>query len=53
VAEIDRDFDDLNLGFVDAAVVAIAEELGLPRIATTDHRDFLPLAGRLSLEIPP
>jgi hypothetical protein len=53
VAEIDSDFDDLNLGFVDAAVVAIAEELGLRRIATTDRRDFLPLAGPFSLEILP
>jgi uncharacterized protein len=53
VAELNRQFDELDLGFVDAAVVAIAEALGLPRIATTDRRDFSPLAASLSLELLP
>lgn len=53
VAELDARFAELELGFVDAAVVAIAEALGLPRIATTDRRDFGPLARALSLEIVP
>jgi hypothetical protein len=44
---------ELELGFVDAAVVAIAEALGLPRIATTGLRDFAPLARALSLELLP
>jgi hypothetical protein len=39
VAELNRQFAELALGFVDA-VVAIAEARGLPRTATTDPRDF-------------
>ena len=53
VAELNMQFPDLELGFVDAAVVAISEALRLPRIATTDRRDFEPLAKALSLELIP
>ena len=53
VAELNRRFADLSLGFVDAAVVALAEALGLSRVATTDRRHFDPLAAALSLEILP
>lgn len=53
VAELNRRFDDLDLGFVDAAVVTLAETLGLSRIATTDRRHFDPLAQALSLELLP
>jgi predicted nucleic acid-binding protein len=53
VAELNRQFADLNLGFVDAAIVAIAEGLGLTRVATTDRRHFGPLAAALSIEILP
>jgi predicted nucleic acid-binding protein len=53
VAELNRQFPDLSLGFVDAAVVAIGEDLGLLRIATTDRRDFEPLAKPLSLTLLP
>jgi hypothetical protein len=42
VAELNRRFDDLDLGFVDAAVIALAEMLGLSRVATTDRRHFAP-----------
>jgi hypothetical protein len=35
------------------AVVALAETLGLPRVATTDRRHFAPLAAALSLELVP
>ncbi len=35
------------------AIVARAESLRLPRIATTDRRDFEPLAEALSLELLP
>lgn len=38
--EIDRQYQDLNLGLVDASVVALAEALGLYRIATRDVRHF-------------
>ena len=53
VADLNRRFDDVNLGFVDAAIVALAETLGLTRIATTDRRHFGPLAAALSLELLP
>ena len=51
VAELNRQYPDL--GFVDAAVVAIAEARNLKRIATTDRRHFGPLAVPLALEILP
>ena len=44
IAEIDAQFADLELGFVDSAIVALAESLGVRRIATTDRRHFDPLA---------
>ena len=37
---IDREYADLRLGLVDASVVALAEELGVRRIATRDVRHF-------------
>ncbi len=48
VAELNRDYTDLRLGFVDAAVMAIAELMGLGRVATTDRRDF----GAVRLKLP-
>jgi len=53
VADLNRRFAELGLGFVDAAVVALAETLGVSRIATTDRRHFEPLAAALSLQIVP
>lgn len=53
IAELSRRFDDLDLGFVDAAVIAIAEALGLTRIATTDRRHFDPVAAALSMNVIP
>jgi predicted nucleic acid-binding protein len=53
VADLNRRFDDLNLGFIDAAIVALAETLGLSRVATTDRRHFAPLAAALSLQLVP
>lgn len=38
--EVDRRFADLNLGLVDASVVALAESLGIRRLATRDVRHF-------------
>jgi predicted nucleic acid-binding protein len=38
--EIDRRYHRLNLGLVDASVVALAEELGIRRIVTRDVRHF-------------
>lgn len=53
VAELNRRFADLDLGFVDASIVALAEGLGVRRIATTDRRHFEPLAASLSLQLLP
>ena len=38
--DIDRQYADLNLGLVDASVVALAEQLGVYRLATRDLRHF-------------
>jgi predicted nucleic acid-binding protein len=53
VADLNRRFDDLDLGFVDAAIVALAEALGLSRVATTDRRHFDPLAAAFRLQLLP
>ena len=39
-AELMRQYADTRLGFVDAAVIALAERLGATRIHTLDRRDF-------------
>jgi predicted nucleic acid-binding protein len=33
-------YQDLRLGVVDASVIALAERLGEPKVATLDHRHF-------------
>src|SRR4030067_3224932 len=33
-------YQDVNIGFVDASLVAIAERLKIPRILTTDRKHF-------------
>lgn len=38
--EIDARYADLRLGLVDASVVALADELGITRLATRDVRHF-------------
>ncbi len=38
--DVDRQHADLGLGLVDASVVALAEELGVYRLATRDVRHF-------------
>jgi predicted nucleic acid-binding protein len=38
--EVDRRFSDLGLGLVDSTVVALAESLGVRRLATRDVRHF-------------
>jgi uncharacterized protein len=40
VAELLRTYDDMRVGFVDAAVLAIVERLREPKLATLDHRHF-------------
>ena len=39
-AELEVQYEDLRLGFVDAAVIALCERLGEPKVATIDRRDF-------------
>lgn len=51
VVELNLQYPDL--GFVDATLATLAEVRKLPRIATSDRRHFLPLAGPLGLEILP
>jgi uncharacterized protein len=53
VVALNRQFPDLDIGFVDAAIVAIAEGLSVSQIGTTDRRHFQPLAAALSLELLP
>jgi predicted nucleic acid-binding protein len=53
VAEIDAQFAELDLGFVDAAIVALAESHGVRRVATADRRHFEPLARAFDLELLP
>lgn len=53
VLEINQQYADLHLGFVDAAVIAIAEELGLGRIATTDRRHFGAVRAKIPLVLLP
>jgi predicted nucleic acid-binding protein len=38
--EIDRRYGDLGLGLVDGSIVALAESLGIRRLATRDVRHF-------------
>ncbi len=39
-AELERRYANLDLGLVDASVVALCERLGETKVATLDHRDF-------------
>jgi uncharacterized protein len=39
-------YADLDLGFVDAAVLAVVERLNEPKLATLDHRHFRALRPR-------
>ncbi len=51
--EVDRQFAALGLGLVDASIVALAEELGVYRLATRDLRHFtaVRLRGGRSFEL--
>lgn len=39
-AELERTYADLDLGLVDASVIALCERLDEPKVATLDRRDF-------------
>ena len=53
VAQIDEQFAELELGFVDSAIAALAESTGVSRIATADRRHFEPLARAFGFELAP
>lgn len=53
VAELNRTYRDLELGFVDAAILSLAEHLQLGRIATTDRRHFAAVEVALPLILLP
>ena len=53
VEAIDLRFADLDLGYVDSAIVVLATMLGVPRVATADRRHFEPLARAFDLELLP
>lgn len=38
--ELQRTYADLEVGVVDASVLAVVERLGEPKLATLDHRHF-------------
>lgn len=40
ILELCEQYSDLDVGFVDAAVLAIVERLNEPKLATLDHRHF-------------
>jgi len=39
-AQLERQYADLDLGLVDAAVIAVCERLAEKKVATLDHRHF-------------
>jgi len=39
-SELETQYPDLDLGLVDASVIALCERLGEPKVATLDRRDF-------------
>lgn len=39
-AQLEREYATLDLGLVDATVIATCEELNEPKVATLDRRDF-------------
>ena len=54
-AELEVQYEDLGLGFVDATVIALCERLGERKVATIDRRDFSVVVPRhvASLELLP
>jgi predicted nucleic acid-binding protein len=46
IAELMRTYEDLKVGFVDCAVLAVTERLGARKLATLDHRHFAVMRAR-------
>lgn len=53
VRDLNVQFADLDLGFVDAAVATLSQQLGVRRLATTDRRHFPAIAKTVPLELVP
>ncbi|MQC19007.1 MAG: PIN domain-containing protein [Chloroflexi bacterium] len=55
VADLEEQYADLALGFVDAAVIVLCERMREPKVATIDRRDFAVVVPRhvASLELLP
>ncbi len=53
VPQLTELFADIGLGFVDAAVLAISEHLGVRSIASADRRHFGPLQKPLGFQLLP
>lgn len=51
--ELDLKYAQLDLGFVDVSVIALAEHLNCKQIATLDHRHFAAVARELQFELIP
>jgi predicted nucleic acid-binding protein len=53
--ELQHEYADLDLGVVDASVIALAERSGEPKVATLDHRHFGVVRPRhvIALELRP
>ena len=53
ILDLNRQYAALRLGFVDAAILALAESLGQRRIATTDRKHFAAVKIGIPLELVP
>lgn len=53
VRDLNRRHADLHLGFVDAAVAVLSEQLGIRRVASTDRRHLPALLGDVPFELLP
>ena len=53
IQEIDLRYVQLDLGYVDCSVMAIAQWLKCKKIATLDHRHFAAVARELQFELLP
>lgn len=53
IADLNRRYKDLDLGLVDAAVAATAEQLRITRLATTDRGHFSAIYADVPLQLLP
>jgi uncharacterized protein len=53
IQHLENRYADLDLGFVDASIITLANSLGCSQIATLDHRHFVPVAREMQFELLP